>query len=329
MAGYLLDYLQTPAPQYVIGCLPVIITIGVAPDNGCVRRLLWILRCLGCPFTGIFYHCNIMNDETLMCVYWLSSGHFIEENGDRSSRRPVGHHSMLIVLSPKQIEYVNECISEASILDRFSSILSAYYIIVGIFVAMYRMLGTCTPQDWPYFPLSLSWTLPAIYKRVYGGKIIANDPRKIFLSTDNNDSNNIIDKIHLKKYSISDKKRLDTYVIITALFTIIIPWTTVILAYFTPPKGFGCRSKYLTVVCTIWSFNSILAYFYHKFKGEKDVNGDIKIHSWFCFCGVLIAILLILLALLSHTTSWWVTAFGEACDISNVCNKPGGNSLPI
>lgn len=318
-AENLLQNLQTPAPQYVLGCLPVIVTIGVAPDSGCVRKLLWIMRCLGCPFTGLFYHCNIMNDEKTMCVYWLSSSHFIEENGDISSRRPVGHHSKYTLFTSEQIECVNECIAEASLLDRFSSIVSAYYILVGIFVAMYRMLGPCTPQDWPYFPLSLTWTLPAIYKRVYGGKIIVNDPRKILRN----------DIIHLKKHGTCDKIYIDIYVIITALFSILIPWITVLLAYFTRPIGFGCRSKFLTAMCTIWSFNSIFAYFYHKFRGEKEVNGNVKIHCWFCFCGILITIFLILLALLSHTTSWWVVLFGEACDISDVCNQPGDHLLPL
>ncbi|CAG8852637.1 41325_t:CDS:2, partial [Gigaspora margarita] len=232
----------------------------------------------------LFYHCNIMNDEKTMCVYWLSSSHFIEENGDISSRRPVGHHSKYTLFISEQIECVNECIAEASLLDRFSSIVSAYYILVGIFVAMYRMLGPCTPQDWPYFPLSLTWTLPAIYKRVYGGKIIVNDPRKILRN----------DIIHLKNHGTCDKIYIDIYVIITALFSILIPWITVLLAYFTRPIGFG----------------------------EKEVNGNVKIHCWFCFCGILITIFLILLALLSHTTSWWVVLFGEACDISDVCNQP-------
>ncbi|PKK78879.1 hypothetical protein RhiirC2_728602, partial [Rhizophagus irregularis] len=31
-------------------------------------------------------------------------------------------------------------------------------------------LAHCTEEDWPYLPLSLSWTLPAVYKRVFGGE---------------------------------------------------------------------------------------------------------------------------------------------------------------
>ncbi|CAG8687379.1 24048_t:CDS:1 [Cetraspora pellucida] len=310
--------LQSPAPQYVLGCLPVIVTVGHAPDNGCIRKLLWILRCLGCPFSGLFYHCNIMNDETSMCIYWLSYDNFSQENDELVSRRPVGHHSMCALLTSEQVEHINECISEASLLDRFSSLVSAYYIIVGIFVAMYRMLGPCTPQDWPYFPLTLAWTLPAIYKRVYGGKVVANDPRKLLRN----------DRIILKKHDKSYKKTMDIYVIVTALFSILIPWTSVILAYRTPPIGYGCRSKFLTAMCSIWSFNSCLAYLYHVFKGEKHVNGDIKIHCWFCCCGIIMLIFLIFLAFLSHTTSWWVVIFGQTCDISNVCNVPDA-FLPI
>ncbi|CAG8606486.1 3293_t:CDS:1 [Scutellospora calospora] len=310
--------LQAPAPQYVLGCLPIIATIGATPDNGCTRKILWLVRCLGCPFTGLFFHCNIMNDETAMCIYWLSSDYFWDENGNPSSYRPVGHHFMQPLLTSEQIERVNDCIAEASLVVRFSSIVSAYYIFVGIFEGMYRMIGPCSAHDWPYFPFSLTWTLPAIYKRIYGGKIVVNDPKRLLRG----------EKIYLKRYD-GNKRVIDAQVIFTALFSIVFPWTTVFLAYLTRPVGFGCRSKYLTAVCSIWSFNSFFAYLYHRFNEEKRVDGNLKIHCWFCICGIIVAILLILLALLSHESSWWIILFGESCDISNECSAPDGEFLPI
>jgi hypothetical protein len=33
-------------------------------------------------------------------------------------------------------------------------------------------------KDWPYIPLLLSWTIPAIYKRVAWGNLIVKDPKK-------------------------------------------------------------------------------------------------------------------------------------------------------
>ncbi|CAG8559785.1 11016_t:CDS:2 [Funneliformis mosseae] len=59
-------------------------------------------------------------------------------------------------------------------------------------------------------------------------------------------------------------------VTITALLSIVYPWMTVLIVYLTPPVGNYCRSKYVTVICSIWSFNSALAYIYH-IKGESDL----------------------------------------------------------
>lgn len=305
----LLRTLQDPAPQYVLGCLPAIATIGAAPDNGLINKLIWVLRCLGCPFTGLFYSCNINSDPISMSTYWLTSKHFTK-NGCKIPYRPFGHYTMEIVADDQDkivIKLLKECIAEASVLDRLSSLASAYYIFLGIFAGITKAIriGPCTGDDWPYLPLALAWTFPAIYKRVSGGRMVVNDPR------------HALRDMHVVVRDLSHDRRSaqDVQVLITlVLFSIGVPWISVLLAYFTRPMGYGCRSKYLTVMASIWSFNSLIAYISH-ISGEKYVGGNRLINGWFCLSGVIIAILLILLGLLSHTQSWWGDLFGEVCAV--------------
>jgi len=299
--------LQEPVPQYVIGCLPTIATIGTAPDDGLIRKILWMLRCLGCPFTGLFYFCNVGYDEIKMSAYWLTSRSFIAEKGG-IRYRPFGHHAKEILPTPDQEEIMKECIAEASILDRLSSIASAYYILVGIFAGVARAIGPCVKGDWPYIPLALAWTLPAIYVRVLGGKVVFKDPRKRL-------GDDAIFVMALEEDKFNAK---NAHAVLTVVFSIVTPWISVFLAYFTQPMGFGCRSKYLTVLCSIWTFNSIIAYISH-IRGEKIVSGNKYIYCLFCVSGAIIAVLFTVLGFLSNSPSWWVKLFGEICDNSNAC----------
>uniref|UniRef100_U9U4L9 Uncharacterized protein n=1 Tax=Rhizophagus irregularis (strain DAOM 181602 / DAOM 197198 / MUCL 43194) TaxID=747089 RepID=U9U4L9_RHIID len=177
----LLHTLQEPAPQYVLGCGPAVATIGTSPESGLINKLLWLLRCLGCPFTGLFYACGIRNDPIAMSIYWLTSDHF-RRDGNILPYRPFGLYTMKIAEDERNEEVIRllkECMAEASVLGRLSSLASAYYIFLGIFTGLIKALqiGPCTEEDWPYLPLALAWTLPAICRRVFGGKMIVNDPR--------------------------------------------------------------------------------------------------------------------------------------------------------
>jgi hypothetical protein len=299
--------LQEPIPQYVLGCIPTIATIGTAPDDGLIRKILWMLRCLGCPFTGLFYFCNIGTDEIAMSAYWLQSRNFVVKKGCIRFR-PFGHHSMELLPNPDQEEIMRECIAEASILDRLSSLASAYYILVGIFAGLARAIGPCIRGDWPYIPIALAWTLPAIYVRVLGGKVVFKDPRKKL-------GDDAIFVMALEEDKFNAK---NAHAVLTIVLSVVIPWTSVFLAYFTPPIGFGCRSKYLTVFCSIWTFNSIIAYIFH-IRGEKTVSGNRFIYCLFCTSGAIIAVLFTVLAFLSNSPSWWIKLFGETCDNSKAC----------
>ncbi len=90
------------------------------------------------------------------------------------------------------------------------------------------------------------------------------------------------------------------------------------MAYFTRPVGFRCRSKYLTVLCCIWSCNSVLAYCLHR-RGERNVSNNGTVNGYFCISGTIIAMLLIFLSILSNTRILWVKIFGDACADSSLC----------
>ncbi|RIA91707.1 hypothetical protein C1645_736908 [Glomus cerebriforme] len=322
--------LQDPAPQYVLGCLPAIATLGSAPDNGLMNKMIWICRCIGCPFSGLFYFCNIGGDNLEMCAFWLTSDCFIHVDGREIPYRPFGHHAMKLVFSPVLKKRINDCISEASVLDRLSSLASAYYILVGIFVGIARAAGlvgsSCTVKDWPYIPLALAWTLPAICVRVFNGRVVFKDPRQKFhyeekeeeekeKEKENKEENEkeeseirIIEddgedeqesnknrKILVKELKEDEINSATARTMLTAAFSVVIPWIAVILAYFTKPTGFACRSKFLSVVCAVWTVNSVSAYISH-IRGETNVSGNRYIHG-----------------LLSSTQLWWVNLFGESC----------------
>ncbi len=81
---------------------PAVATIGTAPYNGLIQKLLWIFRCLCCPFTRLFYFCNIKSDPIAMCAYWFSTKHFVHAHGnnvqgnfqgDQIEYRPFGHYA--------------------------------------------------------------------------------------------------------------------------------------------------------------------------------------------------------------------------------------------
>ncbi|CAG8639459.1 41233_t:CDS:1 [Gigaspora margarita] len=329
---------QNPIPQFALGSLPAMATIGTTPHDSLLEKFLWFMRCLGCPFTGLFYFCNIKNDPIAMGTYWLSSEYFKveyetenedtidigveimneriirvrEENKNTLNIRPVGHHAMKIKPNKMQKRIINDWIAEASLLDRLSSLVSAYYILVGIFAGIFKAAGPCMSdsslQDWPYIPLLLIWTLPAIYVRIRNGKVV----NKVLLERLKNE------KIIVKNYNQGKIKSKKAHVAITALASVALPWLAVIIAYFTRPIGFFCRSKYLTVICTTWSFNSVIAYICHII-GEKDEYGHVLTHVWFCVCGVFITGALILLSLLANTKSWWIDIFGDICNVPLIC----------
>jgi hypothetical protein len=312
----LLHGLQELVPQYILGCFPVLAILASTPQDGLMSKILCLLRCIACPFTGLLYFVNIGSGSEDITVFWLNADDFVikkdlkrEDNKDDVENkdewetlnfRPFGHHAMKTLLTAEQKQQLDECVAEASILERLSSLASAYYIFVGIFSGIYRAVGPCSIGDWPYIPLALAWTLPVVYRRVTGGKMVFINPKR-----------KLLDKIIVEPLDQNEASSSSAHVTITAIASIIVPWIVVILAYYTPPLNYGCRSKFLSVLCVVWTVNNFIAYILHV-KGEKYVTGNRYIHSAFALCGVLVVGFFIVLVVLGGKPEWWVI-MGESC----------------
>ncbi|CAJ0919960.1 17563_t:CDS:2 [Entrophospora sp. SA101] len=92
--------------------------------------------------------------------------------------RLFGWHAKQMELTSEQEECMKVCVAEASILDRLSYVVSIYYIVVGIFAGIVRAIGPCIKEEWPYIPLVLAWTLPAICRKAVGGIVVVHNPNK-------------------------------------------------------------------------------------------------------------------------------------------------------
>ncbi|CAB4406898.1 unnamed protein product [Rhizophagus irregularis] len=311
-AIHIISKLLNPIPQYVLGCLPAIAIIGTSPKGKFAEKLTWVLRCFGCPFTGLLYSYNVGKDEVKLCIYWLSSEYFqIEvENVENKQEgqlqlkqldhRPVGVYAMSVKEDQDKSykDIIKRCTARASVLERLSSLVSIYYIVVGVIAAISRTTGQFSCEDWPYISLLLSWTIPAVFKRAFSGTLVVKDPNVEFAASQEQE------KIIMEPVSGSYKKQKFFTVSLVAFVSMVYPWITVFLAFYTPPVGYYCRSKLLSIFCSVWSFNSFLAYISHWVK-EDDVEGHSWIHIWFSFCGFILAIFLFILALFTNNIEWW------------------------
>jgi hypothetical protein len=312
----LISKLLNPIPQYVLGCLPAITIVGASPREKFGEKLAWVFRCLGCPFTGLFYSCNVGSRKVDQCLYWLPSNYFYCRQSGELRYRPVGIHAMVLEPTEKLriTTDIKRCTARASILERFSSLVSAYYIFIGIIAGISRVTKPALCEDWPYIPLLLSWTIPPLYNRVIWGNLIVKDPAKEMKE----ESRPII----LSEFDDEESKNHKRYAVaITALVSILLPWITVLLAYFTPPVGYLCRSKYITIMCGTWSLNNTLAYLCHL-KGENGISNFCYgiFHIWFIICGFIIAVMIGFLGLLANNDGWWVSLFGPSCNVSSTCS---------
>src|SRR5204862_196099 len=111
--------------------------------------------------------------------------------------------------------------------------VSIYYIGVGVIAAISRAAGPHSCEDWPFIPLLLSWTFPAVFKRVISGTIVGKDPNNEFAP-----QNQPIVQVIVEPRNGTHKLFTVTLV---ALVSIVYPWITVILAIYTPPIGYFCR----------------------------------------------------------------------------------------
>ncbi|CAG8525420.1 6834_t:CDS:1 [Dentiscutata heterogama] len=312
--------LQNPMPQYVLGTLPILAIVAATPKTTLMKKLLWFARSLGTPFFGLFYFCNIDCEHIEMCSYWLEAEDFICTWDDNNSKVveegetkgmirnwPFGHHAMSIKPTDSQKNIMKDWVSEASLLDRLSSLSSLYYMSVGIYAGISKALSPCidydSVEDWPFIPLLFIWTLPVIYIRLKHGKVVNMVKSKRL--------NGKLQIVH----DLDKRMTSSTLTAIIALISVLLPWFAVIIAYFVPPVGFYCRSKFLAIICAIWSLNSIIAYVSHV-RGEKSAYGPVSLNILYTISGVVVAISLIFLSILSNNISLWISLFGPSCDVS-------------
>nr|CAG8506479.1 6253_t:CDS:2 [Entrophospora candida] len=170
--------LQEPMPQYVLGLIPVILILGTAPFGSLIDKLTWVFRCLGSPFTGLFYHFNIKDDPVEMCIYWLPEEYFVTTNGEILDFQPVGLHVKDMLITSEQKKILKNCTANASVLDRLSSLASGYYIIVGIILGISSMAGQCINGNWSFLTGAFLWSIPVIVRRTFGtGILVVKDPK--------------------------------------------------------------------------------------------------------------------------------------------------------
>src|ERR1043166_7821486 len=155
--------LLNPIPPYLLACLPALAIIGASPTSNFARKLVWFFRCIGCPFTGLFYSLNIGSKRESLCIYWLSSDYFIIR-GKPVEVRPFGFHvSILSRIQEHNIERcVERCTTSPSVLERGLSFVSAYYIIISVIGGIFLATGLVGCDSFPIVPILLSWTIPAI-----------------------------------------------------------------------------------------------------------------------------------------------------------------------
>ncbi|CAG8652619.1 4406_t:CDS:1, partial [Cetraspora pellucida] len=228
-------------------------TIATNPRDKLHLKLEWLVRCLACPFIGLFYFCNIKNNSIEMVAYWLPADCFGQELNNELldiSYRPFGFHAKEMRPNKIQKEALELCIVKPSILDRLSSLVSGYYILFGIYIGVSKLIfdeNPCTYkdsfQDWPFISLLLIWTLPVIYVRTAYGNVVDRmvTDLKIPLDVEKQNTETISEKNKIKvtNYTDTELKEKKIFITITALASVILPWIAVIIAYFTRQIGFS------------------------------------------------------------------------------------------
>nr|CAG8511159.1 13965_t:CDS:2 [Entrophospora candida] len=227
MSQEVIGKLQEPMPQYVLGLIPVIVTLGAAPFESLIDKLAWIFKCISTPYTGLFYYFNIKDDPVEMCIYWLPEEYFVTTNGRTLDLQPVGLHSKVMLITSEQKEILKNCTAKASVLDRLSSLASGYYIIVGIILGISSMAGQCINGNWSFLTGAFLWSIPVIVRRTFGtGILVVKDPKielrghLIRVLEENEDMENI--ELAIQDENSVDKENLE--------------WSGLVLTYMQKPK---------------------------------------------------------------------------------------------
>src|SRR3954469_21024330 len=93
----------------------------------------------GCPFVGMFYFCNVENDPISKSAYWLPKEYFVYY-GKPIQYRPFGHHALKLLPDGRDNEIMSDWLTEASVIERLSSLVSAFYMLVGMLAGISRAI---------------------------------------------------------------------------------------------------------------------------------------------------------------------------------------------
>ncbi|CAG8551499.1 48_t:CDS:2 [Funneliformis mosseae] len=230
----------------------------------------WLFGCLGCPFTGLLYTCNIHNDETSLCIYWLSPKYFQffdeerfsgRHNIDDNSYRPVGIHFKSPIreqFSKRMNDIIEECTAQASVLERLSSL--AQHITWGL-VSLQVSAG-CLNDATVIFGHMCLWHCLGLFQQ-YSEEYLEESwllrilNEKFKKHVEEHEECTICVHEDQKEHKLRKRDNPEyCYVNLTGLMSMGIPWAVVILARLTPPIGCFCRCQYLSVLASIWSTNT-------------------------------------------------------------------------
>ncbi|CAG8737548.1 8085_t:CDS:2, partial [Acaulospora morrowiae] len=186
--------------------------MGESPADKLSEKLTWLLRCLGCPFTALFYSINIGSEEEYRCLYWLSSRKFFlveseatnkggerQENGKEAQdseekavpqdikegvtdekTEQVSGKEVEQPENKKEAEPQEQSTARISVLEKGSAWISGYFILVGVLASISKAVGSVNCLDWPYIPSLFSWTFLAVYRRISSKYMVVREPNEIF-----------------------------------------------------------------------------------------------------------------------------------------------------
>ncbi|RIA84830.1 hypothetical protein C1645_783319, partial [Glomus cerebriforme] len=133
---------------------------------------------------GLFYTLNVGKGSR--CIYWLPSvNYFIkikDEKHHQIDYRPFGLHTMTLNENNNDeiMANIKRCTAKASVLERLISFVSVYYIVVGLSAGISMVTRPIVCERWPHIPSLFSWTIPALYIRIFSGDLVVRDPYEEF-----------------------------------------------------------------------------------------------------------------------------------------------------
>ena len=242
--------------------------MGASPFSTLFSQAMHVFLCLGCPFSALFYILNIntgLGPEDVVIIdavaFWLPPDRFANKTWPFGfSPHKIRHDKNKIIR--KTLE---KCIIPTSALERFVCVIALYYIVVGVFIGIFRAIGPCYVQDWPFIPLLFAWTFPALMVQVLKKRTVSKHPEDEPHAAPDLENDDVL-LINVIAIQGEPAEKMRTKILMTLVLSILAHGLAVLITFYAPPTGFGCRSRYLTVISTIWTFNSIFCFAFYYMR---------------------------------------------------------------